>query len=124
LPAVFPSRAIRFLVFTSNIMALLGLRSLYFALAGLVDRFRYLRISLGLLLVLVGTKLLLKDVLVEGLTAVLFTLGIVALIWQAASSRRSFFENVHVSPFRKLLSGEDNQRLGVWLSDRFIHGTA
>lgn len=52
-------------------MALLGLRSLSFVLAGLVDRFRYLRISLGLLLVLIGTKLLLKDVLVEGPTAVL-----------------------------------------------------
>jgi tellurite resistance protein TerC len=79
-PAVFSVTRDPFLVFTSNIMALLGLRSLYFALAGLVDRFRYLRISLGLLLVLVGTKLLLKDVLVEGLTAVLFTLGTVALI--------------------------------------------
>jgi tellurite resistance protein TerC len=79
-PAVFSVTRDPFLVFTSNIMALLGLRSLYFALAGLVDRFRYLRISLGLLLVLVGIKLLLKDVLVEGMTAVLFTLGTVALI--------------------------------------------
>jgi tellurite resistance protein TerC len=68
------------LVFTSNIMALLGLRSLYFVLAGAVDRFRYLRGSLGLLLVLIGTKLLLKDVLVEGPTTVFFTLGAVALI--------------------------------------------
>jgi len=67
-------------VFTSNIMALLGLRSLYFALAAAVDRFRYLRTSLGLLLVLIGTKLLLKDVLVEGPTTVFFTLAAVALI--------------------------------------------
>ncbi|MGZ3296422.1 MAG: TerC family protein, partial [Xanthobacteraceae bacterium] len=64
----------------SNIMALLGLRSLYFALAGAVDRFRYLRRSLGLLLVLIGTKLLLKDVLIEGPGTVFFTLGSVALI--------------------------------------------
>ena len=80
IPAIFSVTRDPFLVFTSNIMALLGLRSLYFALAGLVDRFRYLRISLGLLLVLIGTKLLLKDVLVEGPTTVLFTLGAVALI--------------------------------------------
>jgi hypothetical protein len=69
-----------FLVFTSNIMALLGLRSLYFALAGAVDRFRYLRTALGLLLVLIGTKFLLKDVLVEGPATVFYTLGAVALI--------------------------------------------
>ena len=80
IPAIFSVTRDPFLVFTSNIMALLGLRSLYFALAGLVDRFRYLRISLGLLLVLIGTKLLLKDVLVEGPTTVLFTLGAVALV--------------------------------------------
>jgi tellurite resistance protein TerC len=81
IPAIFSVTRDPFLVFTSNIMALLGLRSLYFALAGLVDRFRYLRISLGMLLALIGTKLLLKDVLVEGPTTVLFTLGAVALIF-------------------------------------------
>jgi tellurite resistance protein TerC len=79
-PAIFSITRDPFLVFTSNIMALLGLRSLYFALAAAVDRFRYLRTSLGLLLVLIGTKLLLKDVLVEGPTTVFFTLGAVALI--------------------------------------------
>jgi tellurite resistance protein TerC len=80
IPAIFSITRDPFLVFTSNIMALLGLRSLYFALAGAVDRFRYLRISLGVLLVLIGTKLLLKDVLVEGPTTVFFTLGTVAII--------------------------------------------
>ncbi len=74
--AIFSITRDPFLVFTR----LLGLRSLYFALAGAVDRFRYLRISLGVLLVLIGTKLLLKDVLVEGPTTVFFTLGAVALI--------------------------------------------
>ena len=80
IPAIFSVTRDPFLVFTSNIMALLGLRSLYFALAGAVDRFRYLRISLGVLLVLIGTKLLLKDVLVEGPTTVFLTLGAVAII--------------------------------------------
>ena len=80
IPAIFSITRESFLVFTSNIMALLGLRSLYFALAGAVDRFRYLRTSLGLLLVLIGIKLLLKDVLVEGPTSMIFTLGAVAIL--------------------------------------------
>ncbi|UFW46333.1 MULTISPECIES: TerC/Alx family metal homeostasis membrane protein [Bradyrhizobium] len=80
IPAIFSITRESFLVFTSNIMALLGLRSLYFALAGAVERFRYLRTSLGLLLVLIGIKLLLKDVLVEGRTSMFFTLGAVAII--------------------------------------------
>jgi len=78
LPAIFSITRDSFLVFTSNILAVLGLRSLYFALAGAVDRFRHLRNSLGLLLVLIGIKLLLKDVLVEG--PVFLTLGAVAII--------------------------------------------
>lgn len=80
LPAIFSITRDSFLVFTSNIMAVLGLRSLYFALAGAVDRFRHLRTSLGLLLVLIGIKLLLKDVLVEGPITVFLTLGAVAII--------------------------------------------
>jgi tellurite resistance protein TerC len=80
IPAIFSVTRDPFLVFTSNIMALLGLRSLYFALAGAVDRFRYLRTALGLLLILIGTKFLLKDVLVEGPATVFYTLGAVALI--------------------------------------------
>jgi tellurite resistance protein TerC len=80
IPAVFSSTRDPFLVFTSNIMALLGLRSLYFVLAGAVDRFRYLRIALGMLLVLIGAKFLLKDVLVEGPNTIFYTLGTVSLI--------------------------------------------
>ena len=48
-----------FLVFTSNVFAILGLRSLYFALAGLMDRFRYLKMSLVFLLAYVGVKTIL-----------------------------------------------------------------
>ena len=80
IPAIFPITCDSFLGFTSNIVALLSLRSLYFALVGAVDRFRYLRISLGVLMVMIGTKLLLKDVLVEGPTALFFTLAAVVLI--------------------------------------------
>ena len=59
IPAVFAVTRDPFLVFTSNVFAILGLRSLYFALAGLMDRFRYLKMSLVFLLVYVGVKTIL-----------------------------------------------------------------
>lgn len=58
IPAVFAITADPFLVFTSNVFAILGLRSLYFALAGLINKFRYLKPALSIILVLVGVKML------------------------------------------------------------------
>jgi TerC family integral membrane protein len=58
IPAVFAITADPFLVFTSNVFAILGLRSLYFALAGAIRAFRYLKLSLALVLALVGVKML------------------------------------------------------------------
>jgi tellurite resistance protein TerC len=62
IPAIFAITTDPFIVFTSNIFALLGLRSLYFALAGVMDRFRELKVGLALILVFVGAKMLLADV--------------------------------------------------------------
>jgi tellurite resistance protein TerC len=59
-PAVFSVTQNAFIVFTSNVFALLGLRSLYFLLAGALDFFRYLKYGLSVVLVFVGTKMLLK----------------------------------------------------------------
>lgn len=61
IPAIFAITADPFLVFTSNVFAILGLRSLYFALAGMVARFRYLKAALALVLMVVGIKMLLAD---------------------------------------------------------------
>jgi tellurite resistance protein TerC len=61
IPAIFAITGDPFLVFTSNVFAILGLRSLYFALAGMVNKFRYLKVSLGLVLMLVGIKMLLAE---------------------------------------------------------------
>jgi len=58
IPAIFAITADPFLVFTSNVFAILGLRSLYFALAGMIDKFRYLKVSLAAVLGLVGAKML------------------------------------------------------------------
>ncbi|MBN2563368.1 MAG: TerC/Alx family metal homeostasis membrane protein [Phycisphaerae bacterium] len=59
IPAIFAITHDPFLVFTSNIFAILGLRSLYFALAGVMDKFRYLKTSLVFVLAFVGVKMLL-----------------------------------------------------------------
>jgi tellurite resistance protein TerC len=58
IPAVFAITGDPFLVFTSNVFAILGLRSLYFALSGLITKFRYLKPALSLILILVGVKML------------------------------------------------------------------
>jgi tellurite resistance protein TerC len=59
IPAIFAVTRDPFLVFTSNVFAILGLRSLYFALAGVMSRFRYLKMSLVFLLAFIGVKMLL-----------------------------------------------------------------
>ena len=60
IPAIMAISRDPFLIFTSNVFAILGLRSLYFALAGMIDRFRYLKMSLVFLLAFIGVKMLLS----------------------------------------------------------------
>jgi len=62
IPAIFAVTTDTFVVFTSNVFALLGMRALYFLLAGAAERFRYLHVGLGIILAFVGTKLVLSDV--------------------------------------------------------------
>lgn len=59
IPAIFAVTKDPFIVYTSNVFAIMGLRSLYFALAGVMDKFHYLKIGLGFVLAFVGTKMLL-----------------------------------------------------------------
>jgi tellurite resistance protein TerC len=80
IPAIFAVTTDPFIVYTSNVFAILGLRSLYFALAGVMDKFHYLKIGLGVVLSFVGVKMLLAhtayklDTLVS-LGVVVFILG-------------------------------------------------
>jgi tellurite resistance protein TerC len=62
IPAIFAVTTDPFIVFTSNVFAVLGLRALYFALAGIMNRFRYLKVGLSLVLVFVGAKMLVASV--------------------------------------------------------------
>ena len=65
-PAIFAITTDTFIVYTSNIMAILGLRALYFALAALVHRFHYLKYALALVLIFIGSKILIADFLLGG----------------------------------------------------------
>jgi tellurite resistance protein TerC len=62
-PAIFAITTDPFIVYTSNIFAILGLRALYFALAAMVHRFHYLKYALAVLLVFIGSKIFLGDLL-------------------------------------------------------------
>lgn len=82
IPAIFAITADPFIIFTSNVFAILGLRSLYFALAGAIEKFRYLRASLAIILAVVGIKMLIADWLRSwiGPDANFYLLGLVAAI--------------------------------------------
>ena len=85
IPAIFAITGDAFLVFTSNVFAILGLRALYFALAGILDKFYYLKTALAVVLALGGVKMLVADLLkklplFEGNRLSFITLGLVALI--------------------------------------------
>ena len=62
IPAIFAVTDEPFIVFTANALAILGLRALYFALAGIMHRFEYLKFGLSMVLVYVGVKMLISDV--------------------------------------------------------------
>ena len=80
IPAILAISEDPFIVYTSNVFAILGLRSLYFALSGIEKYFRYLKYGLAVILAFVGTKMCLVDVFkipVEiSLIVIVFVLGI------------------------------------------------
>jgi tellurite resistance protein TerC len=109
IPAIFAVTTDPFIVYTSNVFAILGLRSLYFALAGIMNKFHYLKIGLGLVLSFVGVKMLLAhtayklDTLVSlGVVAGILAVSIVASLLRPARTIR--FENAPA------LSGIDKAR--------------
>jgi tellurite resistance protein TerC len=81
IPAIFAVTTDPFLVYTSNIFAILGLRALYFLLAGVIHRFHYLKLGLSVVLVFVGIKMLIADLYK---IPVDISLGVVALVLAVA----------------------------------------
>jgi len=88
IPAIFAVTSDPFIVFTSNIFAILGLRSLYFLLAGVIEKFTYLKVGLSFVLIFVGAKMLAMDVYKLpilaslGIIAGILTVSILASLWR------------------------------------------
>lgn len=83
IPAIFAVTRDPFIVFTSNIFAILGLRAMFFLLAGMMDRFHYLRTALALVLAFVGSKMLVAHVYPIPIAV---SLGVIALILASAAA--------------------------------------
>ncbi len=91
-PAIFAITTDTFIVYTSNIFAILGLRALYFALAAMVHRFHYLKYALAAVLVFIGSKIFVADFLLNGakfpawislgVTAALIAAGVFYSLWK------------------------------------------
>lgn len=93
-PAIFAITTDPFIVYTSNIFAILGLRALYFALAAVIHRFAYLKQALAVLLVFIGAKVFVADLLgwekfpapwSLGITAAILIAGVVWSLWKTRS---------------------------------------
>lgn len=92
-PAIFAITTDPFIVYTSNIFAILGLRALYFALAAMIHRFHYLKYALALVLVFIGTKIFLVGfigkvpaVISLGVTFSLILGGVLFSLWKTRSA--------------------------------------
>ncbi|KKB08931.1 TerC family protein [Devosia chinhatensis] len=92
-PAIFAITTDPYIVYTSNIFAILGLRALYFALAAIIHRFAYLKQALAVLLVFIGSKIFVADLLgwekfpaewSLTITAVILSSGIAYSLWKTA----------------------------------------
>lgn len=91
-PAIFAITTDTFIVYTSNIMAILGLRALYFALAAMVHRFHYLKYALAAVLIFIGAKIFVADFVLDGekfppvlslgVTVALILAGILFSLWK------------------------------------------
>lgn len=88
-PAILAITDDTFIVYTSNIFAILGLRALYFALAAMIHRFRYLKYALALVLMFIGSKIFLVNIVGKippvislSVTAILIAGGVVISLWK------------------------------------------
>ncbi len=89
IPAIFAVTNDPFIVYTSNVFAILGLRSLYFLLANVMDKFQYLKIGLAFVLSFVGIKMVLVDLykipvgISLGVIASILAISVIASLWKA-----------------------------------------
>lgn len=88
IPAIFGVTTDRFIIYTSNVFAILGLRTFYFLLAGMVEKFHYLKIGIGIVLSLIGVKMLVSafwdiptELALAAVALVLLSSVIASLLW-------------------------------------------
>lgn len=102
-PAIFAITTDPFIVYTSNIFAILGLRALYFALAAMVDRFHYLKYALAVLLVFIGSKIFVADALglakippvaSLSITFLILAVGVIYSLWKTRNSSARLPDNI------------------------------
>ena len=107
IPAIFAITTDPFIVFTSNVFAILGLRSLYFLLAGVMGMFRYLKPGLGIVLTFVGVKMLLSETykiptpVSLAVIAAILTIAVVASLWASRQETKLGPAAVRANPPRK-----------------------
>jgi tellurite resistance protein TerC len=101
IPAIFGITTNEFIVFTSNVFAILGLRSLYFVLAGAIEFFRFLKFGLSWVLVFIGAKMLLPKSLYISTSLSLVIVGAIILISILASLVASWIEHHRQVKIRK-----------------------
>lgn len=98
IPAIFAITLDPFIVYTSNVFAILGLRSMYFLLAGVIHRFVYLKYALAFVLVFVGIKMILEDVLHVPILASLAIIATALAIGVLTSLRASADHDADAAP--------------------------
>lgn len=116
-PAIFAITEDPFVVYTSNVFAILGLRSLYFLLAGVIHKFHYLQMGLSLVLMFVGTKMLLTDVYKVPVAVSLGVIGLTLAFSVAASlmfpKELEAHDRVSQDPLRPEIDEADPDRCAV-----------
>jgi tellurite resistance protein TerC len=103
-PAIFAVTQDPYIVYTSNIFAILGLRALYFALAAMIHRFRYLKYALALVLIFIGVKICTADLLgkMPAWISLTVTLGLLlgGVLYSLYRTRPGPLLLVHESPMK------------------------
>ena len=94
IPAIFAVTREPFIVYTSNVFAILGLRALYFLLANVMDKFQYLKLGLSAVLTFIGIKMVIVDLyhipvgVSLAIVASILTIAVLASLWKAKKTER------------------------------------
>jgi tellurite resistance protein TerC len=134
IPAIFAITPDPFIVYTSNIFAMLGLRALYFAVSGFMQMFHFLHYGFASIILILGVKMLLSEVVVIPVEAslvlivnVLLVCVIVSLLRPRRADLKSLFERTErlgLIPFRRLLLIENILDLGDLKVRDAMHGAS